>query len=131
MLPYLVFFDGVCSLCNGAVDWLLIHDRKAIFHFASLQGETAASLLPLERRTQLDTIVLREPAGQLWVKSEAVLRIAAQLPYPWRLFAWFRGVPRSWRDCIYDALAHRRYQIFGRRSSCRILAPHEEPRFRP
>ena len=30
-----VYFDGVCNLCNWAVDFIIRHDRSATIHFAS------------------------------------------------------------------------------------------------
>ena len=42
----IVFFDGVCNLCNRSVNMILRADREKVFRFASLQGETAKNLLP-------------------------------------------------------------------------------------
>ena len=42
----IIFFDGVCGMCNRFVDLMLRADRKAIFRFAPLQGQTAQQLLP-------------------------------------------------------------------------------------
>ena len=38
----LVFFDGVCALCDGSVRFLIGEDRTGLLRFAPLQGETAA-----------------------------------------------------------------------------------------
>ena len=43
--PTVVFFDGVCNLCNGFVDYLVRLDRKGALRFASLQGKAAHELL--------------------------------------------------------------------------------------
>lgn len=40
----IVFFDGVCNICNHSVNTLLKLDRKGKLRYASLQGELAASL---------------------------------------------------------------------------------------
>ena len=127
----LVFFDGFCSLCNAAVDWLIRHDPSGVFQIASLQGETATALLPFELRSKLDSIVVRDANGRLWQKSEALLRLVSFLPYPWRLLSIFRVMPRRWRDGLYEAIARRRYQIFGRQSTCRRPKADELRRFLP
>ena len=37
----IVFFDGVCNLCQGSVRYLIKHDKKGVLEFASLQGNHA------------------------------------------------------------------------------------------
>ena len=37
----IVFFDGVCNLCQGSVRYLIKHDKKGVLKFASLQGNYA------------------------------------------------------------------------------------------
>ncbi|MHC5065865.1 MAG: DCC1-like thiol-disulfide oxidoreductase family protein, partial [Planctomycetota bacterium] len=32
----IIFFDGVCGLCNRFVDQVMRHDKKSIFRFAPL-----------------------------------------------------------------------------------------------
>lgn len=39
-----VFFDGVCAMCNRFVVWLLEQDRKNTLHFAPIQGATYSAL---------------------------------------------------------------------------------------
>ncbi|HTE07093.1 MAG TPA: DCC1-like thiol-disulfide oxidoreductase family protein, partial [Planctomycetota bacterium] len=36
----ILFFDGTCGLCSGVVRWCLRRDRRAVLHFAPLQGAT-------------------------------------------------------------------------------------------
>ena len=82
----LIFFDGVCELCNSSVDFLLKRDRKNLFLFASLQSEEAKEILlknnyPIEDIEGLSNIVyLRK--GRVEIKSKAVLFIL------WDLAGW-------------------------------------------
>jgi predicted DCC family thiol-disulfide oxidoreductase YuxK len=55
--------------------------------------------------------------GQAYVKSEAVLRIARELPH-WQWTWLFHFVPRVIRDAIYELVARNRYRWFGRRDVC-------------
>ena len=68
--------------------------------------------------------------GQAYVKSEAVLRIARELPR-WQWTWIFQFIPRVIRDAIYDLVARNRYRWFGRRDACicriRIIRGHREP----
>jgi predicted DCC family thiol-disulfide oxidoreductase YuxK len=124
-----IFFDGVCNLCNGFVDFLLSRDESRRFLFASLQGETAQAKLPKQAES-LKSVVLWTQ-GKAWEKSDAVLRILPQLGGPWRLISLFRFTPRFLRDWVYDRIAANRYRLFGRRESCRLPSPEEKARFLP
>ena len=55
--------------------------------------------------------------GHAYVKSEAVLRIARELPR-WQWTWVFQFIPRVIRDAIYDLVARNRYRWFGRRDAC-------------
>src|ERR1051325_2698185 len=54
----IVLYDGVCGLCNRAVQFLLKRDRHDRFRFAALQSDFAASLLQRHGidPTKLDTV---------------------------------------------------------------------------
>ena len=60
----ILFFDGVCGLCNRFVDFVLKHDRHGRVCMAPLQGSTAEASLPDEIVRGLDTVVLLD--GELW-----------------------------------------------------------------
>src|SRR6476469_9004981 len=40
-----ILFDGLCNLCEGSVQFVLRHDKKKQFVFASLQSRVAEKLL--------------------------------------------------------------------------------------
>lgn len=125
----IVFFDGVCGLCNGVVDWLLRHDRNQLFRFAPLQGSTAQALLPKTDIEQLGSIVLLRN-GLLHRKSDAALWIFSHSRTRLRFLGTaLRLVPRPLRDFVYDFIAHHRYGWFGQAETCRIPTPSERGRF--
>ena len=126
----IVFFDGVCGLCNASVDRLLRWDRHAVLRFAPLQGATAERLLPAMLTGHIGTLVLLDADG-LHLRSEAALRTLKYVHGPWRLLAGLRAVPRAVRDGVYDIIARRRYEWFGKKESCRVPSPHERERFLP
>ena len=124
----IVFFDGVCGLCNRFVDFVIKRDRKQVFLFAALQSDRAARLLPETLAGNDDTVVLLHEGATL-VRSEAVLRIVGLMGLPWSALTAFRIVPGAILDRLYDAVARRRFSIFGRREVCRVPAPEERSRF--
>ncbi|MGQ4556110.1 DCC1-like thiol-disulfide oxidoreductase family protein [Halobellus sp. GM3] len=120
-----VLFDGVCNLCNGAVAFLLSRDRTGRLRFASLQSAAGRALrsrhgLPTEG---VETIVLVD-GERAYTKSDAVIRIAELLGWPYRLLSLARPVPRSVRDRIYEFVADNRYEWFGRKDRC--MVPDED-----
>ena len=119
-----LFFDGVCNLCNGFVDFLVRRDRKRKFRFAPLQGKTAAYGLPDEAR-EADSFVLALQ-GELYVRSTAALKVLASLGGLWSLASALLWIPVPIRDTAYRLIARNRYRWFGRKDSCRL--PSEEER---
>jgi predicted DCC family thiol-disulfide oxidoreductase YuxK len=126
----IVFFDGVCGLCNRSVDRLIRWDRGHVLRFAPLQGHTAAKLLPPERIIDLDSFVLLDEAG-MHMRSTAVLRALEHLGGPWRAIILLRVIPGFVRDAVYSWVARNRYRWYGQRAQCRLPTPLEAARFLP
>jgi predicted DCC family thiol-disulfide oxidoreductase YuxK len=128
--PAVVLFDGVCNLCNGAVNFIIDRDPDGYFRFAPLQSDVAATYLDDADGPDADlsTIVLVE-GGQTYVRSTAALRIARRLTGAWPLLFLAIVVPRPLRDAVYNWVAHNRYDWFGRRDECRVPTPALRDRF--
>jgi len=132
--PDLLFYDGHCALCHGAVKFVVKRDRPAFFHFAPLQGVTFQSRVPPEKRAGLpDSVVVVTPDGALLVRSDAFLHIFRKLGGGWRFLAGLLGaVPRPVRDAVYTLIARVRYRVFGTRDElCPIVPPDLRARFEP
>lgn len=121
-----VLFDGVCNLCHASVRWILRRDARRVFRFASLQSPAARRLL--QGAAVPDSVVLVDAEG-IHTRSEAVLRIARELGWPWRLAAAARVMPRAWRDAVYAGIARNRYRWFGRKEACPLPGPDTDGRF--
>jgi predicted DCC family thiol-disulfide oxidoreductase YuxK len=126
----IVLFDGVCNLCNGAVQFIINRDREGRFSFASLQSAVGqAQLRQFGLSTNaFDTFVLVE-GGKAYTRSTAALRIARRLPGAWRLLYGLVIVPRPLRDWVYGLVARNRYRLFGRRDSCMMPTPELKAKF--
>lgn len=132
----ILLYDGVCALCNSFVRFILRRDRNAIFRFASLQSAFAAPILARHGAspTDLDTVYLvvnhELPDEYLLPRSEAILFVLKQLGGPWRALAsLLQFLPKSLRDAVYNAVARRRYRIFGRYKVCMLPPVQHRSRF--
>ncbi|SHG05016.1 Predicted thiol-disulfide oxidoreductase YuxK, DCC family [Microbulbifer donghaiensis] len=130
----IVLFDSLCNLCNGWSRYVLRRDSASRFTLCRVQSPAGQQLLgklglPLDT---FETVVLLERSGgsyRDYHKSDAVLRILAQLSGPWRHLAVLRHLPRPVRDLVYDAVARNRYRLFGRRDQCLVPSALERHRF--
>ncbi len=124
-------FDGVCNLCNGAVQFIIKRDKKDLFRYAALQSEIGEKLV--EERgidtSKVDSIVLVEPGVAYYTKSDAVLRIGQGFGGLWKGLALFTWIPRIIRDALYDFIARNRYKWFGKKDQCMIPTPELQAKF--
>jgi len=124
----IIFFDGVCNLCDAFISFVISHDKKKYFKIASLQGESAKIVLPQELTESLSTVILFE-GGRIYTKSTAALQILKRLHHWSRLFIVFIILPYYIRDIFYDIVAQNRYRIFGQKHTCRIPTDKERSIF--
>src|SRR5258707_4004437 len=114
----LILFDGVCVLRSRDCRFVSRGDRRGYFRFVPIQlaeGRPLAEQLGIDPdRPDSFAFVAN---GQAYVKSEAALRIARELPR-WQWTWVFHFIPRVIRDAIYDLVARNRYRWFGRRDAC-------------
>lgn len=137
-----VLFDGVCNLCNGAVQFIIDHERSPALRFAALQSDHGEQLLTAAfgaaRAKELragasdqgdpDSVILVE-AGRGYSHSTAGLRIVRYLRAPWSWLYAFVVVPRPLRDAVYRFIARNRYRWFGKSETCRVPTPELRQRF--
>ena len=126
----IVVFDAQCLLCNGWVRFLLEHDRRGVFRFASIQGATGKRLLANAGLSVVDLQTLLLVDGdRSWQHTSAIFRVLGGLGWPWRAgwLAWL--VPAPLRDAAYRWIARNRYRIFGRSETCLLPSPATAHRF--
>jgi predicted DCC family thiol-disulfide oxidoreductase YuxK len=127
----IILFDGVCNLCDAAVQFIIKHDKKDVFRFVALQsdlGQQIVKHIGIDSKN-IDSIVLYHPGIAYYFKSEAVLEIAKSLGgifYFGTLFAIF---PTSFNDRIYDYIAKNRYKWYGIKESCMIPTKELKAKF--
>jgi len=118
----IILFDGVCNLCNGFVQFVIKHDKKDTFRFASLQseyGQKIQNYLALDS-SKIKSIVLYQPEIAYFKKSKAIIEIIKDFRGFYRLLVVFGVFPRIITDLVYDFVAKNRYKWFGKKDQCMI-----------
>ena len=125
-----VLFDGVCNLCNGAVQFIITHDKKEKFLFASLQSETGQQLLKKFNLpvNDFNSFILIEN-NNFFSRSTGALKVVRKLNALWPLLYGLIIVPKFLRDGIYNWVSKNRYRWFGKKESCMIPTPALKARF--
>ena len=126
----IVLFDGVCNLCNSAVQFIIRHDKKNIFMFTSLQSDAGQKLLaqynfPLG---ELNSFILIEN-NKAYTRSSGALKVVKKLKGLWPLLYGFMIVPKFLRDGVYNWVGKNRYKWFGKQDACMIPTPELKARF--
>jgi predicted DCC family thiol-disulfide oxidoreductase YuxK len=125
-----LLFDGVCNLCNGAVQFVLKHNTDETIKFAALQSEAGQQLLKahdLPTET-LNSLVLIED-GRAYIESTGALRLARHFGGFWRVLYIMVYVPAPLRDAVYRWVGSNRYRWFGQAEACMIPTPALKARF--
>lgn len=127
----ILLFDGVCNLCNAGVVFIVRRDPRGRFRFAPLQSAPAARLLEkagIGAEALPDSMIVIEN-GRVLYRSDAALRIARGLRWPWPALGALWIIPRPLRNGLYRLVARNRYRWFGQRSECMMPTPELQARF--
>ncbi len=130
-IPYspknsILIFDGICSMCNGFVDFIITRDHNKSFDFLANQSTKARMILAVfDMEKKANATVCLVQGGKIFFESAAVLRVFKILGFPLSIFYALMIIPRCLRDMLYRWIARNRYQWFGQRSTCRFLSNQE------
>ena len=122
----IIFYDGLCGLCDKSVQFVLKHDKHKRFLFCALQSSLAHEILGNQHTT--DSFVLWQN-NQAYFKSTAALRTLKILGGAWVVFYVLILVPSTIRHGVYDFIARNRYKWFGKFDACKIPNAATKERF--
>src|SRR4029453_6823322 len=101
---HLVLYDGVCALCNGLVQFLLTHDRRGIFRFASLQSAIGQAIVkrfggnPEDLTSFYMVANYRTDKAKALTRSRAALFVISELGWPWKFARVIEVLPTAILD---------------------------------
>lgn len=126
----MLYFDGVCGMCNGVVNFMMAEDRHHSLRFAPLQGETAKGNVEAKYLENLSTIIYQYK-GKTYSESDAIIRALGSLGGMYKLMYVFKLVPKFIRDKVYGFISKNRYKWFGKKDACRMPTPEEREKMLP
>jgi predicted DCC family thiol-disulfide oxidoreductase YuxK len=133
-----VFFDGVCGMCNALVDFLIARDHARRLLYAPLQGETFQALARAQPElAKIDSLVISQQTAagkpaQIYIRSRGALVVLGELGGGWRMLSRIlRFVPAPLSDLVYRFIARVRYRVFGKHAACRLPTAEERALFLP
>ena len=117
----IILFDGVCNLCDSAVQFIIRRDKKNTFLFASLQSEMGQRILA-QYNFPVDN-------NKAYTRSTGALKVVKKLKGLWPLLYGFMIVPKFIRNWVYNWVGRNRYKWFGKKEECMIPTPELKARF--
>ena len=125
----LVFYDGVCGLCNRSVRWLIRHDRKRVLRYTSLQSEFSDLLPHHLRPSGIPGTIIFKDGERYYEKSDAIIRILLKMKGMYSLAGMLFIIPRPVRNIVYDWVSRNRYKWFGKYDTCPLPEPGDRELF--
>jgi predicted DCC family thiol-disulfide oxidoreductase YuxK len=127
----IILFDGVCNLCDSAVQFVIKHDKKDLFRFVSLQSELGQKIISHIglSTSEIDSTILYEPGKGYYYRSDVAFKILKEINGIYKILLVFSILPKKVLDNIYDFVAKNRYRWFGKKESCMIPTPELKAKF--
>jgi predicted DCC family thiol-disulfide oxidoreductase YuxK len=126
----LMLYDGLCGVCNSAVQWVIKRDHADRFRFAPQQSAVAEAILSrrgIDRQAMLksNSVYLVLDAGsegeRLLTQSDVTVTMLLILGGRWRVWGkMLRAVPLFARNAAYRMFARNRYRLTGQYAVCPV-----------
>ena len=114
----IIFYDGLCAMCNRFIRILITLDEKEKFLLAPLQGKNGKILQKKfsKELKGIDSVIFYNK--KVYTKSSAIINILSELGGIYKLAYIFNIIPSFISDSIYDYIARNRFQWFGKLDKC-------------
>jgi len=115
----ILFYDGVCGMCNGLINFMLAEDKNQTLLFAPLQGKTAYKNVDSKYLVKLSTIVYQEK-DKTYTETNAIIHALYAMGGIYKLAIVLKLIPKFIRDKVYLFISANRYNWFGKTETCQI-----------
>ena len=114
----IIFYDGLCAMCNRFIRIIITLDKKEKFLLAPLQGKNGKILQKKfsKELKGIDSVIFYNK--KVFTKSSAVINILNELGSAYKLAYIFNIIPTFISDSMYDYIARNRFQWFGKLDKC-------------
>lgn len=112
MQQTILYYDGLCVLCNKSIRFIIDRDRKNQFKIGFVNE--------LKNQDKQDSVVLVHK-GIKYNYSNAVIKSLILIGGIYKLAALLFIFPKILRDFVYKIIAKNRYKWFGRHNTCPTL----------
>jgi len=125
----IIIFDGECSFCSNSVQFIIGHDKRALFKFTPSQSETAQQIRSAYNLDNITGTMILIKDGIAYTHSDAVLRIAAELGLPWNIAKLFLLIPKCLRNPMYNLVSKNRQRFARKKQTCIMPTNDIQERF--
>ena len=108
----ILYYDGLCVLCNKSIRFIINRDRKNQFKIGLLDS--------FKSEDKQDSVVLVHK-GIKYNYSDAIIKSLILIGGIHKLAALLFIFPKSLRDFVYKIIAKNRYKWFGKLNTCPTL----------
>lgn len=129
-IPSLIMlYDGQCSFCNAASQWIIARDRKAKISFAAIEGEIGQRLIQhFHISSNIDSLICIDN-DKAYLYSSGAIRVTKYLDGAWKLIYLLTIIPTFIRNPVYRWFGKNRYRWFGKQQACLLPTPEIRRRF--
>jgi len=126
----IIFFDGVCNVCDKTVDFILTRDKNNKFFYSSLQSDFSKSFFKSKNEIlNFESIVVYTDDKFLY-KSRGMIYILKNLGGFAGIIGFLLSIfPKFISDYFYSLFANYRYKLFGKMDVCKIPTEDHISRF--
>lgn len=118
---HIILFDGHCNLCSRSVCFIKKRDKENIFTPLPLDSKEASKIEGVEKvELQDPDSVIYARNGRFYYRSEAAIRIMAEIGGAYKLLLVFLLIPPKIRDFFYNLVARNRHRFFKHSNACSI-----------
>ncbi len=121
-----VFFDEMCNLCTSALHFMIKRDKRKILRYTGLNSFSRQKYQIPESISISNGSVMLIENGKIYDRSDAFIRIFQHFGGWYNIVVILKLIPRFLRDTVYNLIARKRYQWWGKRTECYVPPLYEK-----